>query len=180
MCEVSEINFDECVHYNLIELKSFQPGLYCDIPEIDIDLIISLGAKDKNQQILFNKDIVRYDFLNYEEYQLGEDHPYITHYGIVTLEVNSFENGFLITNIAPGKYPDNPFYDSMGMYFSWDELEKIGNVYETDFYKCGHCDNIEFANQPDIIGNCSVCGKLNLTHIDLLKHKYDDNILGED
>jgi len=146
---------------------------YHSICRPEIDLMVSLGAKDKNQQIIFNKDIIRHDFTDYENCSVapGDDYPVMTNYGMVDLKVNPFDNGFYINNLIPGDYPDAPFYDQMGQNFVWNEIEIIGNIYETVLFKCSHCDKTEFMNPPDMISYCSVCGEQNLISIDLSKHK---------
>lgn len=136
----------------------------------ELDLMLSLGLKDKNQQIIFNKDIIKYNFPDYENCSVG-DYLMITHYGIVDLKINPYDNGFYVTNVIPGNYPDEPFYDQMGQNFVWDELEIIGNVYDTVLFNCSHCNSIDFINPPDMVSTCSVCSEQNLTYIDLSKHK---------
>ncbi len=181
MCEVHGCNYCDYKdgsfgYFELVEYRLLSDHImkrYHSICRAEIDLMVSLGVKDKNQQILFNKDIVKCDFTDYAEISVSssDDYSTITHYGVVNLKVNLYDNGFYITNLVHGDYPNAPFYDEMGQNFVWNELEKIGNVYETVLLKCSHCDNIDFINCPDIVGPCSVCGEQNLINIDLLKYK---------
>ncbi|KKL86789.1 hypothetical protein LCGC14_1941190 [marine sediment metagenome] len=173
MCRVAIIDFKLSSDYSIYYSLANDSGTFHGVPRIDIDLMLSFGAKDKNQQIIFNKDIIKHDFPDYENCSVVpcDEYPIVTHYGIVNLRANHYDNGFYITNLIHDDYPNAPFYDEMGQNFVWNELEKIGNVYETVLLKCSHCDNIDFINCPDIVGPCSVCGEQNLINIDLLKYK---------
>lgn len=77
-------------------------------------VMLYTGAKDMHKTDICEGDIVR-----------KECAPAFGHYGSIgTVEYNRDVMGFIINSKDAG------FYDNMGVNFSFDEIEVIGNIYE--------------------------------------------------
>ena len=92
-----------------------------DPDDPDIILMQYVGMKDMNGKEIYEGDIIRKEMCDYDD-------PAYGHYGgIGVVEEDAYDMGWQIRSIDTG---DCSFYDNMGINFSFDEIEVIGNIHE--------------------------------------------------